>query len=233
MPDPAPAPTARCTVLPASARDPDGWLEREVEIRRSRFLTYLGRVDDEAQAREMVAVLRRRHHDARHVCSAFVLGPARDRMRSSDDGEPAGTAGVPMLEAVLQRETAPGRTDLTDVCAVVVRWFGGIKLGAGGLVRAYSDSVSGALDAAPLRTRSRLALLAVEAPHTDAGRWENELRAAGVSVLEASYGAAGVRLTVGVPDTQEARAAFAARLADVTAGAGHAERIGEDWVDHE
>ena len=122
MPDPAPAPTARCTVLPASARDPDGWLEREVEIRRSRFLTYLGRVEDEAQAREMVAVLRRRHHDARHVCSAFVLGPARDRMRSSDDGEPAGTAGVPMLEAVLQRETAPGRTDLTDVCAVVVRW---------------------------------------------------------------------------------------------------------------
>ena len=119
------------------------------------------------------------------------------------------------------------------MCAVVVRWFGGIKLGAGGLVRAYSDSVSGALDAAPLRTRSRLALLAVEAPHTDAGRWENELRAAGVSVLEASYGAAGVRLTVGVPDTEEARAAFAARLADVTAGAGHAERIGEDWVDHE
>ena len=119
------------------------------------------------------------------------------------------------------------------MCAVVVRWFGGIKLGAGGLVRAYSDSVSGALDAAPLRTRSRLALLAVEAPHTDAGRWENELRAAGVSVLEASYGAAAVRLTVGVPDTEEARAAFAARLADVTAGAGRAERIGEDWVDHE
>ena len=97
------------------------------------------------------AVLRRRHHDARHVCSAFVLGPARDRMRSSDDGEPAGTAGVPMLEAVLQRETAPGRTDLTDVCAVVVRWFGGIKLGAGGLVRAYSTCVALArhLDIAP------------------------------------------------------------------------------------
>ena len=187
----------------------------------------------QADARGVVDEARRTLLDARHHCSAFVLGVDASVVRSNDDGEPAGTAGVPMLEAVLQRETAPGRTDLTDVCAVVVRWFGGIKLGAGGLVRAYSDSVSGALDAAPLRTRSRLALLAVEAPHTDAGRWENELRAAGVSVLEASYGAAGVRLTVGVPDTEEARAAFAARLADVTAGAGHAERIGEDWVDHE
>ena len=65
------------------------------------------------------------------------------------------------------------------------------------------------------------------------GGYAHELRAAGVSVLEASYGAAAVRLTVGVPDTEEARAAFAARLADVTAGAGRAERIGEDWVDHE
>ena len=233
MPAPAPDPAVRCTVLPASAREPEGWLEREVEIRRSRFLTYLGRVEDESEAREMVATLRRRHHDARHVCSAFVLGPARDRMRSNDDGEPAGTAGVPMLEALVQRETAPGRADLTDVCAVVVRWFGGIKLGAGGLVRAYSDSVSGALDTAPLRTRSRLALLAVDAPHADAGRWENELRAAAVRVLEAGYSAAGVRLTIGVPDTAEGRSAFATRLADVTAGAGCAERIGEDWVDHD
>lgn len=199
-----------------------------LEIKHSRFVAHAAPIENEEDA---MRVLRDVHvPDATHNCWAWRVG---DQYRSSDDGEPAGTAGVPMLEAVLQRETAPGRTDLTDVCAVVVRWFGGIKLGAGGLVRAYSDSVSGALDAAPLRTRSRLALLAVEAPHTDAGRWENELRAAGVSVLEASYGAAGVRLTVGVPDTEEARAAFAARLADVTAGAGHAERIGEDWVDHE
>lgn len=233
MADPAPSPTVRCTVLPASARDPEGWDRRELEIRRSRFLTYLGRVEDEAQARAMVAALRRRHHDARHVCSAFVLGPARDRMRSSDDGEPAGTAGAPMLEALALRETGPGRADLTDVCAVVVRWFGGVKLGAGGLVRAYSESVSGALDAASFVTRSRMALLGVDAPHADAGRWESGLRASGVAVLDTAYGAAGARLTVGVPDTDEARAAFAARLADVTAGAGRSERIGEEWVDHE
>lgn len=233
MPASSPDAAVQCTVLPASARDPQGWLVRETEIRRSRFLTYLGRVEDDAGAREMVAALRRRHHDARHVCNAYILGPDRDRMRSNDDGEPAGTAGVPMLEALVHRETPGGGADLTDVCAVVVRWFGGVKLGAGGLVRAYSESVSGALGSAPLVTRSRLALLGVSAPHADAGRWENELRAAGVAVLAADYGASGVRLTVGVPDTAEDRDGFTARLADVTAGAGHAEHIGEDWVDHD
>lgn len=233
MPASSPDAAVQCTVLPASARDPQGWLVRETEIRRSRFLTYLGRVEDEPRAREMIAALRRRHHDARHVCSAFILGPARDRMRSNDDGEPAGTAGAPMLEALALRETADGRADLTDVCAVVVRWFGGIKLGAGGLVRAYSESVSGALDAAPLVSRSRMALLGLDAPHADAGRWENELRAAGVAVQDAAYGASGVRLTVGVPDTDEGRDAFAARLADITAGAGRAEPIGTEWIDHD
>lgn len=233
MPASSPDAAVQCTVLPASARDPQGWLVRETEIRRSRFLTVLGRVADEAQARAMIAALRRRHHDARHVCSAFVLGPERSVARSSDDGEPAGTAGTPMLEALTARETAPGRTDLTDVCAVVVRWFGGVKLGAGGLVRVYSESVSAALDTTPLVTRSRQAILAVDAPHAQAGRWENELRAAGVAVLDACYGAAGVRLRVGVPDSDAQRAAFAARLADITAGAGRAEPIGTEWIDHD
>ncbi|QCP08091.1 YigZ family protein [Micrococcus luteus] len=227
------APPARCTVLPRLAAGEDGWIVHELEVRRSRFLTVLGRVADEAQARAMIAALRRRHHDARHVCSAFVLGPERSVARSSDDGEPAGTAGTPMLEALTARETAPGRTDLTDVCAVVVRWFGGVKLGAGGLVRAYSESVSAALDTTPLVTRSRRAILAVDAPHAQAGRWENELRAAGVAVLDAGYGAAGVRLRVGVPDSDAQRADFAARLADITAGAGRAEPIGTEWIDHD
>lgn len=121
----------------------------ELEIRRSRFITVLRRSPDEDTARSLVADLRREFHDARHHCSAFVIGPDRMIQRSSDDGEPSGTAGIPMLEALIKRETADGVTDLSDVSAVVVRYFGGILLGAGGLVRAYSESVSKALDLAP------------------------------------------------------------------------------------
>ena len=180
MPDPAPAPTARCTVLPASARDPDGWLEREVEIRRSRFLTYLGRVEDEAQAREMIAVLRRRHHDARHVCSAFVLGPARDRMRSSDDGEPAGTAGQPMLE-VLRGSGA------LDITAVVVRYFGGVLLGTGGLVRAYTTATSRALEAAEVVTVRSVVALDVTVDYGLYERADLLIRAAGGKLAEPEF----------------------------------------------
>ena len=109
----------------------------------------------------VVAGLRKEFHDARHHCSAFVLGPDRAVQRSNDDGEPSGTAGMPMLDALLKRETAPGVTDLSDVTAVVVRYFGGILLGAGGLVRAYSESVTAALDRAPLAQRRRLRICTV------------------------------------------------------------------------
>lgn len=230
---PGPADAARCTVLPAGARRPEGWVRLEQEVRRSRFRAYLGRVADEDEAREVVAELRRRHHDARHVCSAFVLGPRRERMRSSDDGEPAGTAGTPMLEALVQRETRPGHADLTDVCAVVVRWFGGVKLGAGGLVRAYSDAVSAALATAPLLSRERMALGTIAAPHADAGRWENDLRAAGVHVTATDYAADAAWLHVAVADSPAAWADLEQSLAGITAGSGRVERVGEDWVDHD
>ena len=103
----------------------------EIEIKRSRFITVLRRAATEETARDLVAGLRREFHDARHHCSAFVLGPDRGIQRSNDDGEPSGTAGIPMLEALLKRETAPGAADLSDASAVVVRYFGGILLGAG------------------------------------------------------------------------------------------------------
>jgi putative IMPACT (imprinted ancient) family translation regulator len=96
----------------------------ELDIKRSRFITVLRRAGTEDAARDLVAGLRREFHDARHHCSAFVIGPDRTIQRSSDDGEPAGTAGIPMLEALLKRETASGVTDLSDVSAVVVRYFG-------------------------------------------------------------------------------------------------------------
>lgn len=233
---------SRYTVLPATAVDRP--VVHELEIRRSRFIGHLVRVEDEPQARAFISDLRRKHHEARHACSAFILGADREAMRSSDDGEPAGTAGLPMLEALSLRETGPAPDtvpapespgtvvrDLSDVCAVVVRYFGGIKLGAGGLVRAYSDAVSATLDRVRLVTRQRIVLTGVEAPHAEAGRWENELRTAGYPVHQTHYGSRAATLVVALPDDGRSGAAFGARIASITAGAAEVRTLGTEWVD--
>lgn len=203
----------------------------ELEIRRSRFITVLRRAETEEEARSLVAELRREFHDARHHCSAFVLGPDRSTQRSNDDGEPSGTAGVPMLEALLKGSTVDGEADLSDTAAVVVRYFGGILLGAGGLVRAYSESVSRALASAPLVRRQRLRLLSVEAPHGAAGRLENDLRASGVAVLGTEYGPTAAILRLAIEDSDVAAADFSERLATLTSGGSPAVDLGTSWVD--
>ncbi len=203
----------------------------ELEIKRSRFITVLRRTETEEQARALVSGLRREFHDARHHCSAFVLGPGREVQRSNDDGEPSGTAGVPMLEALTKRETFDGATDLSDITAVTVRYFGGILLGAGGLVRAYSESVSSALSNAPLLRRRRMQLYAVPAGHAEAGRLENDLRTAGIEVAGTEYGPAGARITVALPDTAGTADGFRDRLAALTAGASTPEPLRTEWID--
>ncbi|WP_107764784.1 YigZ family protein [Nocardioides terrigena] len=190
----------------------------EVEVKRSRFLCTLRRVDDEDAARAVVAELRAQHWDARHHCSAFVIGPRSELQRSSDDGEPAGTAGAPMLEVLRG-------AGVSDVAAVVTRWFGGTLLGAGGLVRAYGDAVRGALVEAGTRRRVLLTELALVVGHTDAGRIESELRTRGVEVLDVEY-AATVRLLLGSTDPTVVEAHVAA----LTSGTGTVERVGERWV---
>ncbi|WP_395656764.1 IMPACT family protein [Nocardioides sp.] len=199
--------------------------EAETEVKRSRFLCTLRRVEDEPAARGVVDALRREHWDARHHCSAFVLGPPHHRVeRSSDDGEPAGTAGAPMLE-VLRGHAGEG---VSDVVAVVTRWFGGTLLGAGGLVRAYGDAVRAALDDAGTLRRAlvREHLLALD--HADAGRVESELRTRGVAVLDTT-GGADVTLRLGVAPDQEDRLAHL--VAELTGGAAETRVAGERWVD--
>lgn len=109
----------------------------EEEIKKSRFICHLKRVESEDEARDYIAQIKKKHHKANHSCSAMIIGENSEIKRSSDDGEPSGTAGVPML-TVLEKQ------ELTNVVAVVTRYFGGIKLGAGGLIRAYSGSVANA-----------------------------------------------------------------------------------------
>jgi uncharacterized YigZ family protein len=126
----------------------------ELEVKRSRFLATVRRVADEAAALALVAEHRRLHHSAGHSCSAFVIGPGQLLVRASDDGEPSGTAGLPMLNVL----TGAG---LSDVAAVVTRYFGGTLLGAGGLARAYSGTVAVALENAALVRRRQLELFRV------------------------------------------------------------------------
>lgn len=111
----------------------------EIEIKKSRFICSLYRIKDEDHAKEIIAAVKKEHWKANHNCSAYCLGERQEIQRSSDDGEPSGTAGVPMLEVLKVKE-------LKDVLAVVTRYFGGTKLGAGGLIRAYSSSVSESLE---------------------------------------------------------------------------------------
>lgn len=193
----------------------------EVEDRGSRFLCTLRRVEDEDEARALVAALRREHWDARHHCSAFVLGPGGEVQRSSDDGEPAGTAGAPMLDVLRG-------AGVSDVAAVVTRWFGGTLLGAGGLVRAYGDAVRAALREAGTLRRSLLTELALELDHADAGRVEGELRSRGVGVLEVSYDAR-VRLLLAAAPAEVDRVAEV--VAAATGGRSEPVLVGERWVD--
>lgn len=191
----------------------------ETEIRRSRFVCRVVRSSTLEEAEAVVAAARREHPQARHHGTALRLGEHAERQRSSDDGEPAGTTGVPMLEVL----TAWG---LTDVVAVVSRYFGGVLLGAGGLVRAYGGAVAAALETATLVERVAFATLLVATDHAAAGKVEHALREGGHRVADVGYGSADVTVTVHVRP---------AEVDDVTAlvaalTGGHGEVLAGDAV---
>lgn len=221
--------TRRYTVV--AHRDP---VEVTLDIRRSEFIGMIRRVETEDEARAWIDEVRGVHHSATHVVPAFVLGPDRDVQRSSDDGEPAGTAGMPMLQALTNyRAVHAGEeyADLSDVCAIAVRYFGGVKLGAGGLVRAYSDTVVAVLEQTPLVPRQRMLHVALQAPHGEVGRVENELRSAHFAVLGTDYAGPQATLTVGLDDADDVLEQFNARLASITAGELEATPVGTQWQD--
>ena len=193
----------------------------ESEIKRSRFRCALAPVGSQEAAEEFVRAVRKEHPGATHNCFAYVIGPDGRLHRASDDGEPGGTAGTPMLQVLLGRE-------VRDTVAVVTRYYGGVQLGAGGLARAYGGAVSAALDATGTVERRLLALLVVTADHQRAGRLENELRAAGHAVREVLYGAA-VTFHLGVPEPDVA--AFRSWLADATSGTATCATEGSAYVD--
>lgn len=157
-------------------------LTHEIEIKRSRFIATIARTDSPDEAHAIIDMVKREHPQARHNCSAFAIqvDGRNPHQHSNDDGEPSGTAGVPMLEAIKG-------AGLWNVTAVVTRYFGGILLGAGGLVRAYSTATSEGLTLAPKAELRDLTILETVLSPTEAGRVESELRHSGAQILETSW----------------------------------------------
>ncbi len=185
-----------------------GAVDTEIEISRSRFLTRLERVESEDAARQVIADVRAEHPRARHHCSAFVIGPDGRVQRSNDDGEPSGTAGTPMLDALVS-------AGLSDVVAVVTRYFGGVLLGAGGLTRAYRASVAGAVEEARRVRRGLRREVAVSSSYEVAAQIEAEARRRGYAVGAAEYSDVVVqRFAV----AEEEIASLAALAAELSAG---------------
>jgi len=180
--------------------------ESEFVEKRSRFIGHVWPVDSEDQAQELIRRVKKQHYDARHNCWCYLLGGSV--VRYSDDGEPQGTAGQPML-AVFQRE------HVTNVLCVVTRYFGGILLGAGGLTRAYSKGARDALAAAGVATMGLWARVRLSCPYPLFERVKLEIAAADGILDDMDYGA-DVTLTVSLPS--ERRETLQGRLTELSAG---------------
>ncbi|MEG0002896.1 IMPACT family protein [Comamonas sp.] len=183
----------------------------ELIIKKSRFIGCVQPMADRASAQQVVDSLRREHPGAAHVCWALLAG---GQSAAVDDGEPSGTAGRPMLDVLRHQE-------LEGVLATVVRYFGGVKLGAGGLVRAYTDCVAQALLSAPKIRLQRMTALRCSVPYSLEGMMRREIAAAQAELLEVAHGSL-VTLLWRMPE--DASAAFVQHLNDIGQG-----RLG--WLD--
>ncbi|WP_247951107.1 YigZ family protein [Streptococcus cristatus] len=144
--------------------------QAQEEIKKSRFICHAKRVYSEEEARDFIAAIKKEHYKATHNCSAFIVGEKSEIKRTSDDGEPSGTAGVPMLGVMENHQ-------VTNVCFVVTRYFGGIKLGAGGLIRAYAGSVALAIKEIGLIEIKEQAGLRLKMSYSQYQNFDNFLKA--------------------------------------------------------
>ncbi|WP_346353174.1 YigZ family protein [Azotosporobacter soli] len=194
---------------------------REIEIQRSRFIAYVTRAEREEEALAFIAKLRKEHWDATHNCVAYIIGERDELQKADDDGEPSGTAGRPMLE-VLKKQA------LKDTLVVVTRYFGGIKLGAGGLVRAYGQAVVEGIKESGLIERRLHTQLAVRCDYSLLGTLENQLGLHGYSISQREFDDA-VNLIVLAPSGEEEK--VESKLLDWTAARVELSRLGQQYVD--
>ena len=182
--------------------------EHEIIIQKSRFIAYITRATTEEEAQTFIATIKKKHWDATHNCSAYMIGEHNQIQKANDDGEPSGTAGVPMLEVLKKRE-------LKDTVVVVTRYFGGIKLGGGGLIRAYGKSTSEGLNAIGIVKRKLNRIMHTTVDYTWLGKLENELRSSRFDLKEIHYlDKVGIETYVEENETQQ----FEAWMTELTNG---------------
>lgn len=158
----------------------NGYGEHEIVIEKSRFIAHISRAETEEEAIEFIQSIKKKHWNATHNCSAYLIGEHDLIQKANDDGEPSGTAGVPILEVLKKRK-------LKDTVVVITRYFGGIKLGAGGLIRAYGKATSEGLIATGIVERKLMQVVHVKVDYTWLGKLENELRASIYEIKEIHY----------------------------------------------
>ena len=190
------------------------------EVNKSKFLAHVVHVDSEEAAREFVLMIRKKFFDATHNCSAWVLGERGDKQKSNDDGEPGGTAGNPILEAIKKNE-------LTNCAVVVTRYFGGIKLGAGGLIRAYSHTAALGISAAEIVQMTAFKKISLTLEYNFLATVENFLRKEKIRVTNTDYADVVTEEILLLPEAVEK---FLAELNNLTAANFLYEELGEIFI---
>ena len=179
----------------------------EYEIKKSRFIAHVKHVETEESAREFLQTIRKKYFDATHNCSAWILGENGNLQKSNDDGEPGGTAGNPILETIK-------KNDLTNTAVVVTRYFGGIKLGAGGLIRAYSHTAALGIESAKILRMTTFQKVSLTLEYNFLATVENFLRKKNIRVENSDY-ADVVTLNILIVPAQVEN--FLTELTDLTA----------------
>ncbi|MDQ0269105.1 putative YigZ family protein [Cytobacillus purgationiresistens] len=157
-----------------------GYGEHEINIQRSRFIAYVSRAETEEEAQAFIQKMKKQNWDATHNCSAYLIGENDHIQKANDDGEPSGTAGVPILEVLKKKQ-------LKDTVVVITRYFGGIKLGAGGLIRAYGKATSEGIRTTGIVERQLMRVMHTKVDYTFLGKLENELRSSVYTIKDIHY----------------------------------------------
>ena len=193
----------------------------EVTIQKSRFIGYANPCETEEEAQKFIQSLREKHRDAKHHCYAYIIGQNSGIMRYSDDGEPGGTAGMPMMD-VLKKE------GIVNCCVVVVRYFGGVLLGTGGLVRAYTQGCKIALQAAGLVRRERSVILRCRISYSLWNSVQYALQKLPVRIMDVSYAEdVVVQIAARIKDTES----VILQLRNLSDGKMDCETVSEDYMD--
>lgn len=198
-----------------------GYGEQEIVIQKSRFIAQVNRAATEEEAQAFIKEVKKKHWDATHNCSAYAIGEHDQVQKANDDGEPGGTAGIPILEVIKKRQ-------LKNTVVVVTRYFGGIKLGAGGLIRAYGKAASEGIDAAGTVERKLMRVMNIGMEYTWLGKVENELGDSRYSTKGIQY-LERVRMGIYVPAGEEEK--FREWIVNLTNGQVEIEEGNEEFVE--